>query len=227
MDQIACATQGVLSIDFRDPVTPQVTEVDYDFGQTEYQLMVVDTGGSHADLTPDYAAITEEMRAASTVLGREKARGLTLNQVLDAAPEIRKDAGDRAVLRLIHFVEENDRAVRQASALRAGDMRYFLHLVKQSGDSSWRLLQNCSSTTRPLEQGIPLALTLTERFLEGEGAWRVQGGGFAGTIQTYVPKQKVGAYTAFMEGVFGNGAVLPLFIRRPGMDCISLESSCR
>ncbi|BCS89605.1 galactokinase [Pseudodesulfovibrio sediminis] len=222
MDQIACAAQGILSIDFETPERPQVKEVDFDFAETDYQLMVVDTGGSHADLTSEYAAITVEMGQAAQVLGREKARGLTLEQVMDAAPEIRREAGDRALLRLIHFVEENKRAERQAAALKAGDMRFFLHLVKQSGDSSWRLLQNCVSTKRFLEQGIPVALTLTERFLEGEGAWRMQGGGFAGTIQAYVPKSRVGAYMAYMENVFGRRSVLPLRIRKPGHERLRL-----
>lgn len=220
MDQLACAAQGILSIDFNSQADPDVQEIDFDFTATGYQLVVVDTGGSHADLTPEYAAIPDEMRAASQALGKDYARGLTIENVLDAAPQIRKAAGDRGVLRLIHFIEENERAILQADALRAGNMSRFLELVKQSGDSSWRLLQNCTSTTNFLEQGIPLALTLTERFLGGQGAWRVQGGGFAGTIQAYVPVERVEAYRTFMEGIYGPGSVVPLRIRKPGNEYI-------
>nr|WP_287412422.1 galactokinase family protein [Pseudodesulfovibrio sp.] len=223
MDQLACATQGILSIDFMTPETPGVTEIDFDFEATGYQLVVVDTGGSHADLTPEYAAIPEEMGRAARVMGQDVARGLTVQQVLDNVVAIRKGAGDRGVLRLIHFIEESERAQQQAVALQTNDMDGFLRLVNQSGDSSWRLLQNCISTTNALEQGIPLALTLTERFLGDKGAWRIQGGGFAGTIQAYVPNELVQQYSNFMNGVFKPGAVLPLRIRKPGMDCIRLK----
>lgn len=227
MDQIACAAQGILSIDFKDQAAPELHEVDFDFGDSGYQLAVVDTGGSHADLTPEYAAIPKEMQMASRVLGQNTGRGLTVAQVLDHASEIRKQAGDRALLRLIHFIEENDRAMAQADALRAGNMDRYLELVRASGDSSWLLLQNCISTTNFMEQQIPLALTLTERFLGGEGAWRIQGGGFAGTIQAYVPVQQFPAYTEFMEGVFGPGSVLPLIVRKPGYECLSPDGTCR
>ncbi|MDD3313058.1 galactokinase family protein [Pseudodesulfovibrio sp.] len=220
MDQLACACQGVVSIDFADPGNPAVRNVDFDFEGSGYRLAVVDTGGSHADLTPDYAAIPEEMRRAARVLGREYARGLTVDDVLAAAPRLRREAGDRAVLRLLHFIEESDRAAAEAEALDRGDMAGFLDLVRASGDSSWRLLQNCFSPSQPLAQPIPLALTLSERFLGGDGAWRIQGGGFAGTIQAYVPADRFEAYRAFMEGVFGPRSVLPLHIRRPGREVV-------
>lgn len=222
MDQMASAAQGILSIDFEDPAVPVINEIDFDFDATDYQLVVVDTGGSHEDLTPDYAAIPVEMEAAARALGQNKARGLTMEQVMENAPHIRREAGDRGLLRIIHFVEESDRAVRQAAALRAGDMRHYLRLVRESGDSSWRLLQNCISATNVLEQPIPVALTLTERFLGDRGVCRIQGGGFAGTIQAYVPKERVGEYVAYMERVFGSGSVLPLRIRKPGIDLIRL-----
>lgn len=220
MDQLACAAQGVLSIDFNHPDTPGIRPVEFDPEVVGFKLVVVDTGGSHADLTPEYAAIPAEMERAAQVLGQDKARGLSVRQVLDNAAEIRQKAGDRAVLRLIHFIEENERAIMQADALERGDVIRFLELVNASGDSSWRLLQNCISTTNFLEQGIPLALTLTERFFEGQGAWRIQGGGFAGTIQAYVPLHRVEPYREYMETVFGQGAVLPLRIRKPGLDVI-------
>jgi galactokinase len=223
MDQLSCAAQGIQSIDFADPAEPVMREVDFDFGRTGYRLAVVDTGGSHADLTPDYAAIPDEMGRAARALGREHARGLTVDAVLAHAARIREAAGDRGVLRLIHFIEETDRAAGQAGVLAAGRMDDFLHLVRRSGDSSWRLLQNCISATDPLDQPIPLALTLTERFLHGEGACRIQGGGFAGTIQAYVPEARFTAYTGYMEAIFGKGAVMPLKVRRPGFERISLD----
>lgn len=224
MDQLACSVQGVLSIDFEDKSHPVIHNMDVDFAKAGYQLVVVDTGGSHADLTQEYAAIPHEMRLAARVLGHENARGLTIDNVLDAASAIRRKAGDRAVLRLIHFIEETQRAQAQAEALKQGSMGEYLELVKASGDSSWRLLQNCTSTVRPDEQGITLALALTERYLEGEGAWRIQGGGFAGTIQAYVPIDRLESYTHAMESVFRTGAVLPLTIRKPGHDVILPET---
>lgn len=220
MDQLSSAAQGILSIDFAEPEAPVAAEVDFDFGTTGYQLAVVDTGGSHADLTPDYAAIPDEMGRGARALGRDHARGLTVDQVLAHAGRVREAAGDRGVLRLIHFIEESGRAEEQARVLRAGDMERFLELVARSGDSSWRLLQNCISATAPLDQPIPLALTLTERFLGGRGACRIQGGGFAGTIQAYVPRESFVPYTAFMEEVFGRGAVMPLMVRKPGFERI-------
>lgn len=222
MDQLACAAQGVLSIDFKYQNEPVVNEVAFDFESTEYQLMVVDTGGSHADLTPDYASIPEELGRAADVFDLEVARGLTVNDVMTKVRELRDKAGDRGVLRLLHFIEESDRALAEAEALRRGDMAAFLELVRASGDSSWQLLQNCISTVDPLEQPIPLALSLTERFLGGRGAWRIHGGGFAGTIQAYVPREVVAEYTAFMEGVFGRGTVIPLRIRKPGHEVITV-----
>ena len=220
MDQITCAAQGIVSIDFKSQISPVVQDIDFDFNDTDYQLAVVDTGVDHVDLTPDYAAIPEEMGRAARVFGQDVARGLTIQQVLDAAPQIRREAGDRALLRLIHFIEESDRALQQADALRSGDLDQYLRLVNASGDSSWRLLQNCSSPTNFMEQGIPVALTLTERFLQKEGAWRVQGGGFAGTIQAYIPHDRFEAYRVFMDTIFGPGSTLPLMVRKPGNEYI-------
>ena len=220
MDQIACAVQGVLSIDFLDVEAPVVTEVDVDFEASGYQLAVVDTGGDHADLTPEYAAIPEEMTRAAQVLGQDFARGLTMEQVLASASEIRQQVGGRALLRLMHFIEESERAKLQADILRQGDFQKYLELVNASGDSSWKLLQNCISTVHSDEQPITVALALTERFLQGVGAWRIQGGGFAGTIQAYVPIDRFADYKAYMETVFGFGAVLPLSIRKPGNELI-------
>lgn len=215
MDQIASAFMGVKAIDFLEPEQPAIISVCDSFEWTGHVLAVVDTGGSHVNLTPDYAAIPEEMLAACRVLGREYARGLELAEVMENVAAIRSSAGDRAVLRLIHFIEENDRAAAQAEALRGRDMEVFLALVAASGDSSWRLLQNCYSTSLPTEQGVPLALALSERLLAGRGACRIQGGGFAGTIQAWVPREAFADYRRAMDAVFGTGATTRLKVRQP------------
>ncbi|GAB7022427.1 galactokinase [Salidesulfovibrio brasiliensis] len=223
MDQMASSFEGILSIDFENAGNPALEHVQGGFEGSGYRLCVVDTGGSHADLTPDYAAIPEEMFAAAKALGRESGRGVGMSELLGAAGSLRESVSDRAVMRLMHFVEENERAVAQAEALAAGDMARFLKLVAESGVSSCRLLQNCYSTSRPTEQPVPLALALTDRLLGGDGACRVHGGGFAGTIQVFVPDASFVGYRAFMEEVFGNGSVIPLDIRRPVPEILRVE----
>ena len=219
MDQLACAAGRILHIDFNDPVQPGMEVIDSCPFTSRYCLAVVDTGGSHSGLTDEYAAIPGEMSRAAMVLGQPFARGLAIDQVCAALPQLRRQAGDRAILRLLHFLRENDRVMAMAEALRAGDTRTYLQLVRASGDSSWRLLQNCTSRVSCEEQGVALALTLTGMFLE-DGAWRVHGGGFAGTIQVYVPRERFAAYRQQMENVFGSGAVIELQVGRPGVCAI-------
>lgn len=219
MDQLACAAGGVLHIDFNDPGQPEIEAIERCPFAACYCLAVVDTGGSHSDLTEEYAAIPGEITRAARVLGRSCARGLEIAQVCAALPDLRRQAGDRAILRLVHFIRENDRVMAMAEALRAGDTGTYLQLVRASGDSSWRLLQNCASRTSSEEQGVALALALTEIFL-ADGAWRVHGGGFAGTIQVYVPRELFEAYRLYMEGVFGKGCVIELQVGRPGVCAI-------
>ncbi len=186
-----------------------------DFSNTGYQLAIVDTGGNHVDLTEDYAAIPAEIRRAAQVLGQRVARGLTISDVLASAARIRKEAGGRALVRLLHFIEESDRATMQADALREGDFLRFLQMVNSSSDSSWRLLQNCVSANYAEEQPVIVALALSERFLQGKGACRIQGGGFAGAIQAYVPVNRFADYKAFMETIFGANSVVAINIRKP------------
>jgi galactokinase len=217
MDQLASALGGILHIDFNDPLEPDCQRVDFDFTRAGYQLAVVDTGGSHAELTPEYAAVAEEMGAAARLLGRETLRGLGVDHILNALPRLREKVGDRAVLRAVHFIEENQRVAAMVSALRGSRIDAYLELVSASGDSSWRLLQNCFRTTNPREQGIPLALTLTRQFLDGSGACRVHGGGFEGTIQAYVPVSRFGAYRSFMQTIFGPRSVAALRTRKSGV----------
>jgi galactokinase len=217
MDQIACAFGGAVAIDFGDPACPRIRPIRFDPEASGYALCVVDTHGSHEDLTADYAAIPGEMKAVARIFGREVLRELTLEQVLDRAGEIRKTAGDRALLRAIHFFSENQRVDAMLTALENKDIDRFLDLVNQSGDSSDKLLQNIYSPQQPAEQGISTALALTRRFIAAEaGACRVHGGGFAGTIQAYMPLDRMEAYRRLMEGVFGAGAVSALRIRPAG-----------
>ena len=216
MDQLACAAGHILHIDFNIPDQPVIERIDnWPFG-TDYRLAVVDTGGSHVGLTSEYAAIPQEMLAAAAVLGRPCARGLSLDDVRDGLPGLRSIAGDRAILRLMHFIRENERVEAMARALKDNAVEIYLGLVRASGDSSWRLLQNCTSTTSVTSQGVALALALTENFLDS-GAWRVHGGGFAGTIQVYIPRARFAQYRDHMEGIFGKGSLIELHIGRPGV----------
>ena len=222
MDQLASAVGGLLHLDFEDPERPEIERIEADFEGSGYRLVVVDTGGSHEDLTPDYAAIPLEMGAVAAWFGRDALRGLSVWDLLNEAGPLRGKAGDRAVLRALHFIEENDRVRDQAAALRQGRLADFLRLASASGDSSWRLLQNCVGSADPSDQRIPLALAMTERFLEGDGACRIHGGGFAGTIQAYIPAGRLEDYQRLMGRVFGLEAVIPLRIRPAGGSLLAL-----
>jgi galactokinase len=218
MDQTACAGGGIVHIDFEDPVHALIREVHFDFTTTGYRLAITDTGGSHADLTADYAAIPAEMKAVAQAIGQPWLRKITWEALLDNLPLLRQRCGDRAILRAIHFLEENERVGAQAAALESGNFQQFLSLVRESGASSLRWLQNGHPPDHPREQGIPLALALSERFIAtiGEGACRVHGGGFAGTILAFLPANTIEAYTLLMEKAFGKNAVTPLHIRSQG-----------
>ncbi len=220
MDQVACAMGGIVTIDFRDPSDPQIRKVDFDFAAQDYSLVVVDTGGNHADLTPDYAAVPTEMKSVAEALGQSVCREITTEELLTALPKIREKTGDRAILRAIHFLGDNQRVVKQVAALEENDFKAFLSMVTASGNSSFKRLQNIYTYTprNVSEQGVSLALTLTENFLEelGEGACRVHGGGFAGTIQIFIPNSAVEGYKALMKPVFGEGSVHVLVIRALG-----------
>ncbi len=234
MDQMASSYEGILSIDFTTPENPGVTRIEPGFQNassregfygTGYRLCVINTGGSHADLTPDYAAIPEEMFKAARSCGLEQAKGLTLNKILKNIDYIRETAGDRAVLRLFHFIDEDKRAVLQANALHDGKIGEFLRLVAESGNSSRNLLQNCYSPSTPTRQPIPLALTLTGQMLGSRGIGRVHGGGFAGTIQAYVLNDDFEQYRKAMELVFGKDSVIELSIRQPGHEFLTIAKN--
>lgn len=222
MDQMACAIGGIISIDFESPENPQVHKVVFDFAAQNYSLLVVDTGGTHADLTDAYAAVPAEMKAVARALGKTVCREITIEQLMGQVPELRKITGDRAILRAFHFLQENERVVRQVQALEMADFSTFLSLVRESGNSSFKWLQNIYSTLNVKEQSIALALALTEDYLRetGEGVCRVHGGGFAGTIQVFMPAGAVSDYCRRMENVFGTGSVLRLSIRHYGAMCL-------
>ena len=215
MDQTASAVGGFVAIDFEDPEKPIVKPVRFDFAHSGLALVLTDTHASHADLTAQYASIPAEMKAAAAFFGREVLRGLTMDEVIDALPALRKAVGDRAANRAMHFIAEDIRASQEAQALENGDVAAFLSLVRQSGASSWQLLQNVVPEGLA-DQSLALALAVSQQVLAGEGACRVHGGGFAGTIQAFVPLDKCDAYIARLDGVFGAGSALRVEIRQDG-----------
>ncbi len=227
MDQTTSALGGFVTIDFRDAAQPLVRKLEFDFAASGHALVIVDTGGDHADLTDDYAAVRREMQSVAEALGGRVLRDVTREQVLANIPALRAQAGDRAILRALHFFEDDRRVVAQADALEAGDTDRFLQLVVESGRSSWMLLQNCYQPWNARVQGITLALAMSERILEGRGAWRVHGGGFAGTIQAFVPRDLLPGYLSAMRAVFGEGACLELRVRPKGAVPVGAASGGR
>lgn len=215
MDQTASSVGGVVAIDFADPAHPVVERIDYDFSRSGYTLCIIDTRSSHGDLTNDYAAITSEMGAVAAHFGKAVLRDVPLADFQAAIPVLRQECGDRAVLRALHFYEDDRRAVKEAQALKNGDFEWFLALVKQSGLSSALHLQNTWSIHDPRQQAIPLALAEAERLLD-QGAVRVHGGGFAGTIQAWVPNEELAEFKAGMEALLGEGSCHILRIRPVG-----------
>jgi galactokinase len=216
MDQTSSAVGGVVAIDFADPSSPAVRRLKFDFAREGYALVIVNTGGSHADLTADYAAVPAEMKAAAAALGATFLSEVDPSQLIARGPEIRRACGDRALLRAFHFAAENERVLAMTKALEAGDLGAYLKLVRKSGRSSWELLQNLYPPSRPAEQGLPVALALSARYIGRKGAWRVHGGGFAGTIQAYLPEGSTAGYAELMERYFGTGSVIPVSVRAEG-----------
>jgi galactokinase len=218
MDQIACGYGGIVSIDFADIDSPVVRRVDVDMAEFGYRILVVRTGSDHADLTRDYASITEDMRSAASFFNREICRELSFDDILQHNSVLRDRAGDRSFLRSYHFLMENERVAKQVKALEGGDMKAFLSLVQCSGNSSAQWLQNAFSTRNPTSQPITVALALTEYFFRNrhDAAFRVHGGGFAGTIQVFSPEACCDEYIHFMENKIGAGTVTTLQIRPYG-----------
>lgn len=217
MDQVACAYGGIVSIDFEDTKNPKIEKIDFDLTKAGYNLCIVDTGGNHADLTDDYASVPAEMQAVASTFGKDVLRKCDKAEVISRASEIREKCGDRAFIRAIHFFNENERVDAMKSALNCGDLNAYFNGVLDSGKSSFCYLQNVYTTKNVSEQGLSLALCLTEDFMKDkEGAFRVHGGGFAGTIQAYIKESDVASYRALMDSVFGNGSCLVLRVRADG-----------
>lgn len=216
MDQMACSVGGMISIDFKDPANPVIHQLDTDFSQFGYALCITDTKGSHADLTEDYAAIPQEMKQVASYFGKEFLRDVDEAKFFSAIPKLRETCGDRPVLRAMHFFAEEQRVDSQVRSLESGDFDSFLKGEQSSGNSSFKYLQNVTSPKREREQNIPVALSVSDLVLQDRGASRVHGGGFAGTIQAFVPHDLVTAYQEALDSVFGEGSCHVLQIRKYG-----------
>jgi galactokinase len=216
MDQMASALGAISAIDFGDPAKPGWRRVEFDLHKAGYALAIVNAGDSHEDLTDEYSSIPADMKAVAGYFGKPVLRGIQEAELLDNAAALRARAGDRAFLRALHFAAEDARAAAMADRLDGGDLEGFLALVRESGDSSWRLLQNVVPSGSTRSQAVACAIALSQRFLAGEGATRIHGGGFAGTIQAYVPLHRARAYLDFMNGALGEGAASIMYIRPRG-----------
>ena len=216
MDQMACSVGSFISIDFKNPAEPVIEKVDFDFASCGHSLCIVDTKGSHSNLTDEYAAIRIEMESVAKYFGKSVLREVDREEFEKNIPELRKAVGDRAVLRAIHFYNDNDRVVKEVAALKARDFEAFKSLILESGASSYMYNQNVFATKQPDIQPVSLALSISESVLKGKGAWRVHGGGFAGTIQAFVPNDLLEKYKAEIERIFGEGSCYVLSVRPVG-----------
>ncbi len=218
MDQMACAVGGIIGIDFKETESPIVEKINFEFSRENYSLIIVHTGGSHFNLTEEYASIPEEMFSVAAHLGRDVCREINFQTYLENITELRNKVSDRALLRALHFFKENNRVAKQIEALKNSDFPLFLKYVKESGNSSFKWLQNIYSSSNVSCQNITLALAMTEEFIEinGAGACRIHGGGFEGTIQVFIPKTNVKDYQKFITGLFSDFKIYELSIRAIG-----------
>ena len=216
MDQTASAVGGIVAIDFADPGAPVITPVEFDFAECGYALCIIDSGADHAELTEEYAAITNELKAVCRVFGKEHLREVDEHEFYARIAEVRRAAGDRAALRAAHVFSENRRCAEETAALGRGDFERFLQLVTESGRSSWMYLQNVIPTGSTARQELAFALLLCGKLLGGRGAFRVHGGGFAGTVQAFVPVDMLENFRAGIDAVRGAGRCHVLSIRREG-----------
>lgn len=216
MDQMASSVGGLVYMDFENPQEPVIEKIDFDLAKAGYALCIIDSGADHADLTDEYAAIPTEMREVAAFFGKEVLRQIPADTFFSALPELRGKVPDRAILRAIHIYQENSRVLKQAEALKSGNMDAFLQLVKESGRSSWMYLQNISPTGAVEHQEVAVALALCDVLLQGRGAYRVHGGGFAGTVQAFVPFDMLDAFISGIEAVLGADKCHVLNIRPQG-----------
>ena len=223
LDQMACAVGGLITIDFMEPSDPKVEKIDFDFGSRNHSLIIVQTGRGHADLSADYSAVPAEMKKVAEFFGKEYCSEITEKDVIDNLAQVREYAGDRSVLRALHFFEENKRVEIMVKALKEGKFDVFLENITASGNSSWKWLQNCFTNSSYQEQGITIALALTELFIgdKKRGACRVHGGGFAGVIMAMLPNDLVDEYVEYIEKALGQGNAYRMSIRPYGAICVS------
>lgn len=223
LDQMACAVGGLIAIDFIEPLVPAVEKIAFDFPSAGHSLIIVQTGKGHADLSADYSSVPDEMKKVARCFGKEVCAEITEEQVISRLAEVRACAGDRSVMRALHFFEENKRVDAEIKALREGRFDDFLANITASGNSSWKWLQNCYTNSNYQEQGISIALALTELFIaeKQKGACRIHGGGFAGVIMAILPDDLAGEYTAYMERAMGEGGVYRMSIRPYGAVCVN------
>ena len=220
MDQTASAVGGLVTIDFFEKDNPQIRGVDFDFSSCGHALCIIDSQASHADLTDEYAAVPGEIRAVAAAMGKEVLTQIDEKDFYAQLPRLRKECGDRAVMRCIHFYQENARVPKQVAALEQGDFDLFLKLIKESGHSSYMYLQNVIPAGYKEHQDVAIALALCEHYLAGRGAYRVHGGGFAGTVQAFVPFDLLEAFRKGIDGALGEGACHVLSIRpQGGVEC--------
>ena len=216
MDQTASSVGNLVFIDFEDPENPAVEKINFDFSQSGHALCIIDSGADHADLTDEYAASPGELKALCALFDRQVLRQIPESEFLTALPRLRRQVPDRAILRAIHFYQENKRVFRQATALKQGDFDTFLQLTKESGRSSWMYLQNITPSGAVAHQDMGIALALCDTLLGGRGAFRVHGGGFAGTVQAFVPMDMLDDFKTGIEAVLGEGSCHVLHIRPNG-----------
>ncbi len=216
MDQMACSVGGFVKIDFADPSKPVIEKVDFDFASCGHSLCIIDTGADHSDLTDEYAAVRGEMEKAAAVFGKKVLREVDYAEFMKNIPAVRAAAGDRAVLRAIHFFNENKRVEKHSAALAAGDFEAFKNIIIESGNSSYMYNQNVYTCKDTSAQAVSVALIVCDEVLKGRGAWRVHGGGFAGTIQAFVPDDLLDEFKAAIASVFGEKACYVLNIRPEG-----------
>lgn len=223
LDQMCCAYGGLISIDFKNPDFPEVEEIDFDFQKSAHDLIIVQTGKGHADLSADYSSIPAEMKKVAEYFHKSTLSEVDEKLFYDNLSNLREFAGDRAILRSIHFFDENKRVENEVKALSHNDFDLFLKNIAESGNSSWKYLQNVFTNASPNEQGITIALTLTEKFLKEKnvGATRVHGGGFAGVIMTMINKKYTGEYITYMENFLGTGSCYKMKIRAYGSICLN------
>ena len=223
LDQMACAVGGLITIDFVEPSAPAVEKIDFDFGSQNHSLIIVQTGKGHADLSADYSSVPIEMKKVAQFFGKEVLSQVTEEEVIGNLSEVRRFAGDRSVLRALHFFEENKRVEAEVCALKENRFGDFLANITASGNSSWKWLQNCFTNSNYQEQGITVTLALTELFIaeKQKGACRVHGGGFAGVIMAMLPNELVDEYIGYIEGCTGKGSAFRMGIRPYGAICVN------